>query len=453
MKPVAWLAPRPWWFAAALLAFAALALFLFFSHEPWRDEGQAWLWAKELSRPTDYFIVPGEGHPPLWFWLLKVLSLVMPFEAARYLNLGLTLINALLLWRLLSGRFWLFVVVLFSAYFVFYWGMTFRPYTLLMTLVLVAALLVRSARSLEAGWVLAIAVGLHFYASFIFGLWLLVELARRKPILPLVGPSLLAGISALLAILSGRGNSHIELQLNNLPLGPIRNFVGGFGLDVPYAFAPLAAAAILALLFIEFRENRLAFWSLAFCASAFSLFTWLVYGVTPWHFAALPVMLLVAWALADKPTSGVRLAVLMLPWVLPTIGIAQRSLAMPFSGAWATYEALVQVSVADGIPLGPETVIVWPDFVFSAPMAAHDLRVTSGSTGAEIGPTNWAARGDRDISAQTFARDHAYYLICVSCERLEPTIEASGMAATLIAEPVEAVDERLSLYRVTPSNS
>ncbi len=437
----------------ALIVFAALVAFLFFTHEPWRDEGQAWLWAKELSRPQDFFIVPGEGHPPLWFWLLKVFSLVLPFDAARYFNLALTFVNALLLWLLLRDRFWLFAAVLFSVFFAYFWGVMFRPYTLLVTLPLIAALLLRRNRSVAAGWVLALAVGLHFYASFIFGLWLLVELLRRKPILPMVGPALLAGAFALLAILSGRGNPGGNLESGNLLLGPIKNFAMGFALDLPYVFAPLAVAAILALLFIEFRENRLVLWCFVACASAFSLFTWIVYGLATWHYAAVPVMLLLAWALADKPVSGWRLAILMLPWFLLTIEVVQRTVSVPYSGAWAAYDALVAVSESDGIPLGPETVIVWPDFVFSGPMASHDLRVTSGNSGAEIGPTNWATRGNSDIAAESFAGDHAYYLICVTCERLEPTFKASGMMTTLIAEPVEAVDEQLSLYRVTPANS
>lgn len=58
---------------AVVLAYTALQIVLFAAHDPWLDEGQAWLWATTISSPIDFLIIPSEGHPPLWYWLLRLL--------------------------------------------------------------------------------------------------------------------------------------------------------------------------------------------------------------------------------------------------------------------------------------------------------------------------------------------------------------------------------------------
>ncbi|MEX2276288.1 MAG: hypothetical protein WD674_00640 [Cucumibacter sp.] len=450
MKTPALPRPRPWWFVVALGLYAGLVTFLFFTHLPWRDEGQAWLWAKELSRPQDFLIVPGEGHPPLWFWLLKLLSLAFPFEVARYFAFALTLINGLLLGELLKDRFWVFAAYLFSVFVAFFWGVMFRPYTLIVTLTLIGLILTRRDRTTAAGWVLAAGVGLHFYASFIFGLWLLIRLTRRPPLPPLVGPAILAGLFALSAILSGRGNPDGDLDFGNLPLGPISDFVGGFGVSVGYALSPILAAAIVGLLVLEFRQNRTVLWCFLAVGLAFSLFTHMIYGIASWHLALMPILMLSAFALAETPIKGWRLAILVLPWVWMTREVIDHAINIPYSGAWAAHDSLASAAEAEGIALGPDTLVVWPDHIFAAPAARHDLRVTSGNLGTEIGPTNWAARPDSDIAVAAFVRPHPYFLVCAECEKLTGVILDNGLVADLVMAPILALDERLAVYRITP---
>lgn len=183
-------------------AYAAAQIALFIGHNVWRDEGQAWLWAQALSSPWEFFVVPGEGHPPLWFWLLRGLSTFFTFDQARYLTLGVALLNALLLHRLLRGELLLLTLVLCTHVILQYWGYHFRPYGLVFTTILTALLLERAGRNIAATWVLAIACGLHFFSGLIFGLWLLVQLRRRTLIRHLIGPALLAAFFGLCAILS-----------------------------------------------------------------------------------------------------------------------------------------------------------------------------------------------------------------------------------------------------------
>ena len=89
------------------LPFAAFFLLFFVNllvalhHEAWRDEAQAWLLAKHTSLPELFSLLPSEGHPCLWFLLLKLLvSLGLPFSALWCVSLAVTsLAAALLLWK------------------------------------------------------------------------------------------------------------------------------------------------------------------------------------------------------------------------------------------------------------------------------------------------------------------------------------------------------------------
>ncbi len=47
-----------------------LNLFLLLSHEPWRDEAQAWLIARDVTFPQLITVLSQEGHPILWYAIL-----------------------------------------------------------------------------------------------------------------------------------------------------------------------------------------------------------------------------------------------------------------------------------------------------------------------------------------------------------------------------------------------
>jgi len=57
-----------------LVLYAAVTLFTTLHHEPWRDEAQAWLIARDLDLPGIFRIAGYEGHPVLWHLLLVPLA-------------------------------------------------------------------------------------------------------------------------------------------------------------------------------------------------------------------------------------------------------------------------------------------------------------------------------------------------------------------------------------------
>lgn len=128
-------------FAALLAYLLLLSVFLCF-HEPWYDEAQAWLIARDASFREIFFVIPHyEGHPPLWFLLLSVFAKAgADFEwTIRLLSLAINgVAAAILLFKAAFPR-WTRLLLPFS-YFLFYQhGVICRPYSLLLVGFLLAA--------------------------------------------------------------------------------------------------------------------------------------------------------------------------------------------------------------------------------------------------------------------------------------------------------------------------
>ena len=124
----------------AFVCYIAFNLLCVKVHEHWRDEGQAWMIAKSLSVGELIKILPGEGHPILWYLV------IMPFAKLgfpyRWFSLISCAIMALAAWILLKSRLplWTRVVLLFTPIFSYYNTAMARSYALIvLELVLVGA--------------------------------------------------------------------------------------------------------------------------------------------------------------------------------------------------------------------------------------------------------------------------------------------------------------------------
>ncbi len=59
-----------------LVTFVILSIIIGIKHEPWADEAQAWLIARDTTMHSLFFkYLHSEGHPALWYVLLKILQL------------------------------------------------------------------------------------------------------------------------------------------------------------------------------------------------------------------------------------------------------------------------------------------------------------------------------------------------------------------------------------------
>lgn len=128
---------------AVLAVYVILVATVMCFHEPWFDEAQAWLIARDCSWREMILERPHyEGHPPLWWMILAIpAKLGVPYE------IGLKSVNlvfaTLMIWLLefKTKLPELFKAILPFSYFLCYqYGVTSRPYALMICAMLLIAI-------------------------------------------------------------------------------------------------------------------------------------------------------------------------------------------------------------------------------------------------------------------------------------------------------------------------
>jgi len=430
--------------AAIVVAYVAAEVFLFSVHEPWRDEAQAWLIAGDLRAPLDFLIIPGEGHPPVWFWLLRVLRAFLSFDQARLVMFGVVMANAVLLARLLRDQPLVLLTVLCSIALLQYWGFYFRPYALIVTCVATAMLLDRAGRPIPATWVLALSCGLHFYSGFLLAFWLLIQLRRGTAVVRLIAPSLLALAFGVSAILSGRGNPAAIFSTADLLARFISSFAALF--PIPRIGPILNVAIVVLVVMFGLQRSPYVLACLMGLLLAFAGFAAVVYGFAPTHVSFALLLALMAWMLS-RSAPGWVLALLLLP--LDVAGIERsiadvRGLASPDELAYAA------VSTDAGTRLDPaHNLVAWPDYLLTSAAARHEIRYLSGNSGAVIGAIDWRNRGDGRVDAKLLTTlPTPYWFVCNRCDSALQAIHDAGRTTTEILPLTRSLDEPVAAYRV-----
>lgn len=117
---------------AILFLYAFIQAFMLMYHELWRDEMQAWLLAVKSNSFMDiHNTIRYEGHPPLWFYILKFVSLFTsnPNSIKIVHWFIATLIAFIILFRTNFNLF-LKLVILFGYYFSFEYSIISRNYSI-----------------------------------------------------------------------------------------------------------------------------------------------------------------------------------------------------------------------------------------------------------------------------------------------------------------------------------
>ncbi|MCS6770479.1 MAG: hypothetical protein NZ740_00455 [Kiritimatiellae bacterium] len=101
------------------------------AHEPWRDEAQAWLYARDAGLAELFYDLRFEAHPALWYlMLLPFAKAGFSFDAMRLLHYGVVLgVMALFLFRA-PLPMWLKAASAFSFYFFWQYAMEMRVYAI-----------------------------------------------------------------------------------------------------------------------------------------------------------------------------------------------------------------------------------------------------------------------------------------------------------------------------------
>ncbi|PYQ26759.1 MAG: hypothetical protein DMF56_22525 [Acidobacteria bacterium] len=175
----------PW---VVLVLYVAVVAFAAVAHEPWWDEAQAWLLARDAP-VSDLVAVhlSYEGHPPLWYLILSIPAKAgLPYGAMKWAAILIALTGvAFLLFRLKNVPLAVRVLVPFSFFVAYQFTVVARSYVLVPPLLwALAAIYDRRARLFPLFVFLLIAlsnVSVHGLgiAGGLFLLFL-IDLARRR---------------------------------------------------------------------------------------------------------------------------------------------------------------------------------------------------------------------------------------------------------------------------------
>lgn len=368
--------------------FVALIVLMAVRHEPWRDEWQAWVIARDSASLGDVLTnTQYEGHPALWYFVLWIASRVSrDVLAMQLVNVAIASVTAaVVLWRAPFSRF--VRVALIFGYFPFYeYGTIARSYGLgLMLLVIVCAvassrprrpipiavllglMMLTSAHAL----LVAVAIGTALLCDAAFERWQTRQALRPSP--QLVAAVLIVIAAGLWAVAQ---------------ISPPADGGYGVGLSTPAdarsALPPFDQVAVAALILRRvFMEQSILH------ALAYALGVLIVVAVA-WRFRRRPAAI-VLW------TSGVGL-LLGLAWLrfvgttrhighLYMLGLA----AFWLEGSFAEMRSTTQLARKPSQRLVPAAVavILSAHLLFSARASAKDLLLP-------YSPTPAAAKWIRD---------------------------------------------------------
>ncbi|MDQ6677717.1 MAG: hypothetical protein M3Z09_10525 [Acidobacteriota bacterium] len=347
----------------APFAYAALAASTILKHEPWADEAQAWLLARDSSLPALWsHLLHYEGTPGLWHTLLFALTrLHMPYAGLSFFSGLLGLAAACLVFRCSPFPFAIRLALPFTYFLAYQYCVVARSYSLLPVLLFAAAALYRSRGGHP--WVYTALLCLLAAVS-VHGLVLSAGLAatswRRRWLLVYAAAAALCAWAAWPAqdVTFVR---HFNFTGEHFRLTAARMLASAFTGEWMSSLAVLLAT----LPFLA-RGGGLPFFG--FSAAGLMILTAVVYGQV-WHYGILLLAWIFAlWISAERTNmgwlAGTAVGAVLAIQCYWTAGSIRYDLRFPYSGsrAAAGFMAARSVPLAGVYGVGYAVVAVQPYF-------------------------------------------------------------------------------------------
>ena len=297
-----------------LILYFVWNLILLILHEPWRDEANAWLFARDCSLFRLFSEIHFQGHPCLWYLIL------MPFAKIGFPIFTMGIISLLFMtaaaWLLIfrvTLPLWCKVLLLFSPVYTYYYPVVSRNYCLIpfLLLLFVSVYSERDRHPLLVGLIPALLIQADTIALPLAGIlclmWLWQGLQAKKYLLTLEGLclpllSLFLWISEFITVSeSPEFGIHIDsasdfiVRFRNFSMYIIERLTGAGG---GYALILLAVLGVLMILLCICARSiwpLLLFFGSLFFEAAFSV---LFYQMHVWHFITVIHAAILAYAIS-----------------------------------------------------------------------------------------------------------------------------------------------------------
>lgn len=163
-------------FLIILLVSAGISFVAVLTHEPFRDEAQAWEIAKTVPLLNMFDAIKYEGHPILWFLLLKPFAIFgFPYITLNLISWVLTIVsNIILLYKIKLNNIVKFCVI-FNPFLLYWLPVVSRNYSLCLLIIVILAFLYpeRNNKPISYAIVCALLFSTHVI-MFGFGLAIIV---------------------------------------------------------------------------------------------------------------------------------------------------------------------------------------------------------------------------------------------------------------------------------------
>ncbi len=139
-----------------LSAYSILIAVVILRHEPWFDEAQAWMIARDLNPFNMFEVLPYEGQPGLWPFLLMAPARLLPYQAVNIISGMFGALATYLLVKHSPFPTVLKVILPFTFFLFFQYSVVARSYSLMAPLMFWLAILYpnRQARPIRFAAVL-----------------------------------------------------------------------------------------------------------------------------------------------------------------------------------------------------------------------------------------------------------------------------------------------------------
>ncbi|MFN6933520.1 MAG: hypothetical protein ACK4NZ_00025 [Tsuneonella sp.] len=402
--------PRAW--TLSIVAIAVLQAILIFTHRPWLDEVQALQLAVQAPDiPTLLEWLRYEGHPPLFYLLLRGLSyLVEPFFALPLLAAALALVTQFCI--LFASPFSRTerLLIATSEFMLFEFLTLSRSMTLGVMFIVLAMALWRR----RSVW---LAIALLPMCDFLFGVISMILVALKLRDRSIYWPGIAAWLvcGLLSAYLVRPADDMIPAIEHKSVIGDLLHVITGLGtLALPFQGGilpewnkpPLPLAGILWVPFMILahittrsdRLHRIVLFTFIAISATFSL---LVYPLSIRHLMLIALLLIaLVWlrrSQGDRPIPSFRI------WLAAAsacgIATAAINFAMPFNTAPEAAAEIKRLGLAD------RHWQAWPDFRSQVVSALSGMEFERTELHCMHGPMRWNYR-----TALTTPRRFSNYL-------------------------------------------
>lgn len=297
--------------------------------------------AQSLGSLRDFFIIPGgEGHPPLWYWILRAMSLFTDLDHACWLAPGLAVLSCGLIASMLYDRPIALFAILFSVPFL-WWAELFRPYELGIVFVLAATLCLRKRKLALCALFLVLSCFTHFFFFFLLPLFVGEEFLRYRTVTILKGIALPSLIAFGTILLSARGNDAGRFKTYIDPSNLLSIVTKGFGifpsLQLTEGWLLLVTAIPLLCIMFVFGRNLYTAIVTASVLSLAAFLTWIFVSSTAQAFL-LSLIVVVGVLIRSPDIRWEPLLVLLYLSDVTGVANAQHGMTKKMSNSVTTYE-------------------------------------------------------------------------------------------------------------------